>query len=369
MNLNLITKIKFGAVLTALVTLFGVGCMGGGGSLTNLPEGEFAQINLQIRLGSVDATAPADGEVDIGLSKIAADSLGAAITLRNMVLRFTSNLKDTVWDTVQAERFESGGPYGSGANSDEGVSVDVRLAPLRWWIIEIKTHDVNDSVIHYYKTPTAVASKGGQTLNLAVPLINSRFSVYEARYKLPRVIYPLGTPNDSSRINQKIFFSRLVIAVDGVIVRDSTSYSPGITTAGTRFVTSEGGVVGDSGRFYFKPSVAPDTITHTQTYPYVLTGTRTFQISAYGKLEGDSIHKPERLLFRGSRVLAIVPGESIPEASVVLDYTGPGSKTNPVNPDSVKAGDPDWSGIHMNVVIGKTSTITQNVSISGGVDL
>jgi hypothetical protein len=324
----------------------------------------MATVNLTIRLGKVDAAAPVPGEVGV-LTKAASEG---TIELKNLVLRFTSNLSDTVWDTVAS----IGGPgIGSPTDNNHTVFVDVELAPLRWWNIEIKTHDLNDSVIHYGNVGP-FASKGGQTVDMNIPTINSRFSLYEARYSLPSQIYPSGVP-EPDLVYQKIFFSRLVLEIDGQIVRDTSSFSTVISGPGTRFISAGSSLRGAEGRYFFKPYGAiPDTVTHIQAYKYVRTGPRTFTISAYGFLEGDSVAPDrQRLLFRGNVPMTITPGATITELPITLVYIGPGSSAVP--PDTsgtpVLPGDPDWTGVSMSVVIGKTGRVSQQVIIPGGVDL
>ena len=297
---------------TALLTA----CFESGGSLTNLPESEFANVSLQIRLGRVDATAPVGGEVDV-LSK-RADGHVENITLRHMVLRFTSNLNDTTWDTTLVN---SGVTTGDGQGGEQTVNINIALPPLRWWNIEIKTEDLRDSIIHY-GVVGPVASRGGQTVALNIPLLNSRFTQYEAQYQLPAEIYPANVPVEQ-RVYQKIFFSRLELAIDGVVVRDTTSFSPAITDTGTRFITAGGNLRGAAGKFFFRPHVLPlDTMTHVQYYPYVRTGPRTFRIRAFGYLEGDSVGSQERLLFEGSQPVTLNPGAVIPPIPMQLDYKG-----------------------------------------------
>jgi hypothetical protein len=278
------------------------------------------------------------------------------------VLRFTSNLRDTVWDTVLA----GVGTSFSGSQDDEqGVTVNVALQPLRWWMIEIKTHDVHDSIIHYANVGP-FASKGGQSVSMDVPLINSRYSLYEARYAFPRVIYAAGVPVEQ-RVEQKIFFSRMVLMIDSTIVRDSSSFNPSITSAGTRFIEAGSALRGAAGKLFFKPRQdSLDTITHLQTYKYVRTGPRNFNIKAYGYLEGDSVGMPPRLLFEGTRSVTIAPGATVPDMPVVLDWMGPGSDKAPPQ-DSVVPGHPDWSGITMEVRIGKVGKVTQVIEINPGI--
>lgn len=352
------------AVFLAVASLATFGCLGGGGSLTNLPDTELAEINLQIRLGRVDADAPADGEV---LGKRAAGEITTEkIQLRDMVLRFTSNLRDTVWDTVVA----GVGPGFSGdEQDDQGITVNVALQPLRWWNIEIKTHDINDSVIHYANVGP-IASKGGQQVSMNVPLINSRYSLYEARYVFPEKIFPANVP-ESLRVYQRIFFSNMQLLIDSTVVRDSTSFDSTITSAGTRFIGSDSALRGANGKFFFRPSrSATDTITHIQTYKYVRTGPRNFTVRAYGYLEGDSVGRPPRLLFEGSRAVTIAAGASVPPIPVILDWVGPGSsKAPPSSPEDSLPGGANWSGLGMTVFIGKVGKVTQEIVINPGIDL
>lgn len=343
----------------ALLALSGlVACLEGGGSLTNLPEQEYTAVNLQIRLGRVDASAPVGGDVDI-LTKPAATHAEETIRVRDMIMRFTSNLRDTIWDTTA---LSAGSFYGPGKNEDGGiVNTEVVLPPLRWWKIEIKTLDMLDSVIHY-DTIGPIASRGGQTVVLNVPLLNARYTQYEAHYQLPKEIYAANLPVES-RVYQKIFFSRLEMAVDGVVVRDTSSFSPAITSAGTRFITADSLLRGATpGMFFFKPSVRPlDTITHVQAYPYVRVGPHEFRIRAFGYLEGDTIGMAPRLLFEGSQSVAINPGVSVPPIEMNLAWRGPGGV--PTDTTQLQPGHPDWSGTGLKVVIGRTGTITQTINI------
>lgn len=339
--------------LGVIVAVAATGCLEGGGSLTNLPESERAEVNLQIRLGRIDTDAPVEGGVN--QAKVSADTT-ERIQLRDMVLRFTSNLRDTVWDTVYAG---AGTGLGGYADEDQAVSVNVALQPLRWWNIEIKTHDIYDSVIHH-ALAGPFASKGGQSVSLNVPLINSRYALYEARYVLPERIYAANVP-DSQRVYQKIFFSRLVLSIDSTIVRDSNSLSVDLAAPGSRFIAAGTALRGAVGAYFFRPSRnLPDTITHLQTYRYVRTGPRNFNIKAYGYLEGDSVGMSPRLLFAGDRTVTILPGLNLIDIPIVLRWKGPGSERDPSLPPP-GPGDPDWSGVTMQVLIGKVSQITQTI--------
>src|SRR5690606_1456386 len=141
-----------------------------------------------VRLGRVDASASLPGD----LNALVKPSSGAQIELREMVVKFTSNLNDTVYDTVTAGEMAGGVPggvFGAPQDQDRSVWINVNLPPLRWWNIDVRTYDLNDSLIHHGALGP-FASKGGQTVTLEAPLINSRYSFYEARYSLPAQVYP-----------------------------------------------------------------------------------------------------------------------------------------------------------------------------------
>jgi hypothetical protein len=352
-------RFGFAAFLVA-ASLTAFGCLGGGGSLTNLPDTELAEVNLEIRLGRVDADAPTDGGV-LDLGKLSADLPDERIQLRDMVLRFTSNLRDTVWDTVMAG---VGTGFSGDQAADQSITVNVALQPLRWWNIEIKTHDIHDSVIHYANVGP-IASKGGNAVSMDVPLINSRYSLYEARYVFPDRIFPANVPVEQ-RVYQRIFFSRMVLMIDSTIVRDSTSFNP-LITPGPRFINSDTALKNAAGKLFFRPSRSEtDTMTHVQSYKYVRTGPRTFNIKAFGYLEGDSVGVSEpRLLFEGSRSVTIAPGASAPILPIILDWMGPGSDKNPI--DTLQPDDRDWSGITMMVKIGKVGNVSQEIVINPGI--
>jgi hypothetical protein len=350
--------------LLMLASLMAFGCLAGGGSLTNLPDAEQTEVNLQIRLGRVDTEAPASGGVSGKRSVDAIDSVGygdsaGRIQLREMVLRFTSNLRDTVWDTVTTGLNPA--PGDAGLDEDRAVSVDVSLKPLRWWNIEIATRDTYDSIIHH-AVVGPIPSRGGQSVTLNVPLIRSRYSLYEARYILPEHVYPADVPEEE-RVYQKIFFNRLVLAIDSTIVRDSNSLDLSLTAPGSRFISAGTALKNAEGAYFFRPSRArPDTIAHIQAYRYVRAGPRVFHIKAFGYLEGDSVGQPERLLFEGIRTVTIVEGATVPETPIVLDWRGPVSGEGEGSP-----GSPNWSGVTMEVVIGRARKVTLDLEVGGNI--
>jgi hypothetical protein len=316
------------------------GCLGSGGSLTNLPTDEKALVKLKIRLGRVDSRSDVDPAI---LSK------GSSIEIQNLVVTFTSNLGDTVRDTVSSVE----GSLHTSAFLSDSVLVDVSLRALRWWNIDIETHDQYDSVVHK-GTAGPFSSKGGQTVDLTIPLLNSRYLMYEARYSLPSEIYS-SSLDDSNRVTQKIYFYKLVLEIDGDTVRDSSSFSPAITRLGTRFIYADTSKVKNSaGKFFFKPNgTGADTATHVQAYEYVRVGAHDFKMSALGYLEGDSVGGTNpRLLFQGQSKINVLQGGVPEEKSVKLDWMGPGSEAA-AGDTTTGPGSPNWSGVSMTVKLGR----------------
>jgi hypothetical protein len=337
-------KIALGVFALVLFVLSG--CLAGGGSLTNLPTNEVALVKLKIRLGKVDSRSDVDPEI---LSK------GSSIEIQNLVVTFTSSLGDTLRDTIGAQ---SGGGFGSNNKLlSDSVMVNVSLRALRWWNVDIETHDQHDSVVHK-GSAGPFASRGGQIVDLSVPLLNSRYLMYEARYALPAEIYAAGLA-DSQRVTQKIYFHRLLLVIDEDTVRDSTSFSPHVTSLSNRFIYADTSKLKNSaGKLFFKPNGnGADTATHVQSYEYVKVGVRTFEMSAFGYLEGDTAGTKPRLLFYGKSELNVLEG-GIPEIQTMpLEWRGPG-----YNPDSTDSPR-DWNGISLTVTLGRVKSGSVTVGI------
>ncbi len=332
---------KFTLSVLALALFVVSGCMlDGGGSLTNLPTNETATVKLKIRLGRIDSRTQTNP--DINLSK------GSAIEIQNLIVTFRSNLGDILRDTVTAS------DVGMTTTTflTDSVLVDVSLRALRWWKVDIETRDQNDSIIHK-GAAGPFASKGGQTMDLTIPLLNSRYLLYQARYTLPAAIYS-GTATDST--SQKIYFHKLTLQIDGDTVRDSSSFSSDIFGRGTRFISADTSKLkGAAGKFFFKPNgTGSDTATHVQSYEYVKVGTHDFKISAYGYLEGDSVSRQPRLLYQGSSTITVLQNGTTEEKSVTLEWMGPGSKKN--GDTTSGPGSNNWNGISMTVKLGRVKT-------------
>lgn len=331
--------------MLALLCASGVllsGCLNDSGERDGSLAADEARLVIQTTVRDANAS---------GLAK------SSAITLDRLIITLRSSIAtDTVRrDTVLADT----GAFLSSSASDQQFTRAFAVKALRSWTVVVKTLDVNDSVVHYDSVPVPSMLLGQtRTVNLQ---LGSRYAMYEARYTLPSRLYPTDVP-EAQRVYQKVFFSRLVLSVDGTVVRDSAT--TGVQAAGARYVAAGTDLRGATGRFFFKPSEsAPDTITHVQTYDYVRTGTRVFDIKAYGYLEGDTLGIAPRLLFQGTREAVVAADGTIPQEPMVLQWKGPTAAPS----DSVTAGHPDWTGVGLSVFIGKTNTITQEIEIPDGV--
>jgi len=155
-----------------------------------------------------------------------------------------------------------------------------------------------------------------------------------------------------------------VLQIDGDTVRDSSSFNPAITSPGKRFIYADTSKIKNAlGKFFFKPNgTGADTATHVQSYEYVRVGDHAFKMSAYGYLEGDSVGgtKP-RLLFQGSSKISVLQTGVPEEQTVVMDWKGPGSKTDSTVVDV--PGSQNWTGVSMTVTIGRVKSGSATVGI------
>lgn len=336
--------------LAVFVAFAFAGCLGKGGSLTDVPRNENAFVKLKVLLGRID-TYPGTNPVVVAKR--------SSIRLDRMVVTFRSNLNDVVIDTLDSWEI---GTLGGELRLADSVIVNVSLRALRWWNVDIQTFDENDSLIHNGTTKSPFASMGGHTINLAVPLIEARYLSYEARYALPSVIYAAGTSGEDRTV-QRIYFHRLVLKIDGVTVGDSSSFNLSAGESPSRFITADPTALrGAAGSVFFKPNGAlPDTAVHIQFYPYVEVGERTFEMSAYGYLEGDSVGGPERLLYQGETKMNVAlgsPDAPPPQVNVGLDWKGPGA----ARPDTT-SGASTWNGINMTVRFGRVLSGSVTVDV------
>jgi photosystem II stability/assembly factor-like uncharacterized protein len=216
--------------LALAASLLVSGCFESGRTSGPDPVDPGDQVTLNIRMGVGSVSA-------LGKSSI--------ITLNKLVVVISSNANDTIRDTITASTSPALNPV---STTGQNISKSYTLKALRTWKILAISRDTRDSVIHR-DSATVPALYAGYTASVNLNLA-SRYSMYEARFlSLPDSIES-STP---AMPKQKLNINRLVLKVDGVIVRDSTA-TPG-------------------------PYFAPSTI-HTLAYDYVSIGTSAASVSS-----------------------------------------------------------------------------------------
>ena len=226
----------------------------------------------------------------IVLGKVGALSKGSAINLSRLVLTAVSTATppDTVRDTATVS-----------GNAQVTVLRTLTLAPLRTWVVNAKSLDAKDSVIHsgssasFFVKPADTAEV---SLNLA-----SRFAMYEARFNaLPDSISSSvsGTGMDKLNIN------RVVLLVDGVVKADS---------------------VLASGFFSANQSV-------NVFWDYITPGTHTVTLEAYGEL-----HTFTGKLYSGASTFTVTAGND-DTRNVSLGWVGPTTGTGKLTVTLGKVG-------------------------------
>jgi len=171
----------------------------------------------------------------------------------------------------------------------KGQTIDsvYSLKGLRAWKVVVTVRDTKDSVVHKDSASTPVLRIGdAATVTLG---LSSRFAMYDAKF----VTIPDSISSVSGNIKQVLRINRLVLKVDGVIVKDSTS----------------------SPKPYFD-----SLTTHTLSYDYVSTlSGHTVEMSAYGPMGSWNTANP---LFTGSR--SVTPTAGLNDTvAVTLNWVGP----------------------------------------------
>lgn len=201
----------------------------------------------------------------------------ATINLQKLILTAisTATPSDTISDT-------------STVSGNDAVTVvrTLVLKPLRTWVINAKTLDAKDSVIHSGST-TSFFVKPADTAAVSLNL-TSRFSMYQANFNtLPDSINASSAGTGKDKLN----LNRLVLKIDGVIKADSVLVS-GYFTGGQNV---------------------------SEYFDYITPGTHTITLEAYGVL-----HTFTGLLYTGSSTFTVAAGVDDTK-SVVLNWVGPTS--------------------------------------------
>jgi len=192
-------------------------------------------------------------KADIGALNAKSGNLakGSQISLAKVIVVLTAagSPADTIRDTIVP------GQQGFTANSAINQTIDsvYVLKALRNWKVVITVKDAKDSVTHRDSiTPAANNfTRIGDTVTVSFGTLSPKYQQYRAVFPaLPDSITTTATSN-----KQAVRFSRLVMRVDGKIVKDSL-------LAG-----------------YFNGGAA-DTID----YDYIAPGNHTIRLAAYGSL-------------------------------------------------------------------------------------
>lgn len=219
----------------------------------------------------------------MGVGGVSALHKSSAITLSRLVLVLTSSSNDTIRDTITSSTTPSLNPV---STTGQILAKSYSLKALRSWKIVATSRDALDSVIHR-DSVTIPALYAGDMADVNLNF-SSRFSMYEAKFlSLPDSIQS----SVASQPKQALCVNRLVLRIDNVIVRDSTSSTP----------------------------CFQDSVTHTLAYDYVHTGSRQVELAAYGDM---NYWPTDSALYRG--VTTINAGSGLDSTvALTLNWVGP----------------------------------------------
>jgi hypothetical protein len=140
----------------------------------------------------------------------------SAIKLKKLVVTLTSSVGTdaVIRDTLMASD-TAGSAFVSNSASAQTVLKEYQVRPLRNWTVQIKTLDINDSVVHV--ASASVNNVGiGEVRTVPLNLV-SKFVVYAAKFTLPDSIGSLSGPG-----KQKLYIKRFRMTVDGITVADTS---------------------------------------------------------------------------------------------------------------------------------------------------
>jgi hypothetical protein len=213
----------------------------------------------------------------------------SVITLEKLIITMTSHIgtDSTIRDTILANDSLTSS-FKTISTSNQTFAKNYSVKPGRNYVIEVKTLDINDSIIHY-DTVHANGMLAGETRPISVTL-TSRFVMYEAKFSLPDSLN--FTAID---VKQKLNIDRVLMIVDGDTVADSSRVTP----------------------FSSAPTV------HTVRFDYMnVTDTPDVKIEFYGRVGDDTtVYKMFEYLFEN-----VSPTNESP-TPVQGIYTGPPSSS------------------------------------------
>jgi hypothetical protein len=279
--------LKIPAALAAAV-LF-AGCLQDAG-LGTQPEKPSAQVESAVM------------RVRMNMKSVTSLQKGSAITLSRMIVVITSRNAtpaDTIRDTLKTSGTTP--TINASTLADQVINKTYALKGLREWKVTVSVRDTRDSLIHFDSALTPVLHVADTA---AVSLgLSSRYSMYDAKF----LSLPDSISATSGNVKQRLNIKRLVLKVDGEILRDSTA-APGP---------------------YFSPLVE-----HVLSYDYVRPGTRLIALEVYGVL-GSS--PTPQLLYSGSQSANVAAGAS-PTIPITLAWVGPTTGGGSITATLVRVG-------------------------------
>jgi hypothetical protein len=270
---------KLAGFLVAVLML--TGCFAEKASGPDLePQGKEVALKVRMGIGSVNSLRKSQ-----------------TITLSKLIVVLTSSANDTIRDTITSLTTPALNPV---STTGQTVQKNYALTALRAWQLIVTSRDSQDSVIHI-DTGSIPAMYAGDTAVVNLNL-SSRFTMYEAKFlSLPDSIQS-ATPNQPKQV---LCINRLVLKIDGLTVRDSTS-SPCFDSLAT----------------------------HALTYDYVAVGNRSVQMIAYGPMNYWDVANP---LFSGDTTINVGSGADA-TVGITLDWVGPTTGTGKIEVELGKVG-------------------------------
>ena len=244
--------------------------------------------------------------IRVGVDPVNALKKSSTISLSKLIVVLTSSASDTLRDTITSSTSPS---LSATSTTAQTISKNYTLNPLRTWKVVATTKDSRDSIIHRDSATTPVLYDADTVaVNLS---LSSRFTMYQANFNsIPDSI----ASSASGTVKQVLHINRLVLKIDGNTMMDSS-----LT--------------------YFTGSPALN-------YDYVLTGSHTVQLLAYGPMYSWNTANP---LYSGSTVINVAAGNDS-TVPLTLNWVGPTTGTG-----------------SLSVTIGKVGKVTVNGGMSGTV--
>jgi photosystem II stability/assembly factor-like uncharacterized protein len=176
------------------------GCLVAGGSGRGKKEAREPVVSLRVGVGGVNG---------LGKSQV--------IRLRKLRIVISSSAGDTLRDSMTALTSPA---LDSVSTAAQILAKNYPLGALRSWKIMATSRDALDSVIHRDSAVIPVLYAGD---TVAVNLgLSARYSMYEARF----LDIPDSIRSGPGDLKQALCINRLVLKIDGAVVRDSLSPGP-----------------------------------------------------------------------------------------------------------------------------------------------